>query len=472
MDSNVNLDRVLEILEERVLQCTGRYLTEAEIAVIKGSWDGKDYKEIARDSGYTMQYLQAGVGSPLWAMLSKVIGEGVQVKKLTLKPILLKVVKKDYFKKLKALNQNDDGLVGKTIIYGELPKVGLFYGREKDIKDLKYQVNILKQTCIAITGVGGVGKSFLIAKLIEEMLLEKPDNYEYIIWNTLTRYSSVDEIVAKLIKNFNLNGESKNFNEKISLLSNHLNTHRCLIVLDGFENIANVKNFEQKLESEDFFIGLTREPHQSSIIVTSQVPLEEITYVTKKFSFLSLRLEGLDERAAIQMLYEKGLSGEECKELVETYRGNPSELEVVTDRIHRFFGGSIKNFFKYKSTVIGPRLQAMLNQQFGQAGFLNNLQKQIMIYLAEEISKDSSFIPFSKLVDGLKERLNSELSISELIMALEVLEQRSLVETSKKFSKQEASYSLEPVVKKYILADPLGLVYEQSSKTKISNSSY
>ncbi|MHC5730193.1 MAG: NB-ARC domain-containing protein, partial [Nostoc sp.] len=128
-----------------------------------------------------------------------------------------------------------------------------------------------------------------------------------------------------------------------------------------------------------------------------------------------------------------------------------------------------ERFFEYSTTMMGPQIQAMLHVQFGQAGFLNNLQKQIMIYLAHQMSKVSTPIPFSKLVDDLKEQSSLEVSISELITAIDILECRSLIESSKKSRKQEVSYSLQPVVKKYILVDPLGLVNKEQNKMTTSH---
>lgn len=52
---------------------------------------------------------------------------------------------------------------------------------------------------------------------------------------------------------------------------------------------------------------------------------------------------------------------------------------------------------------------------------------------------------------------------------MEALDERSLIETSRKSSKQEICYSLEPVVKKYILVDALGLVYDKTSASQTSN---
>ena len=199
------------------------------------------------------------------------------------------------------------------------------------------------------------------------------------------------------------------------------------------------------------------------------MPLKDIAYVTQSLPLESLRLEGLDSNAAMQMLRDKGLFGNACIQLIENYRGNPSELDTVAERINRIFGGNVQKFFDYETTVIGPRLKVMLNMQFGQTGLLSDLQKQIMIFLAEELSKNSTPIPFFKLVSGLKERLGLKVSVSEVITAMEALDERSLIETSRKSSKQEVCYSLEPVVKKYILVDALGLVYDKTSASQTSN---
>ncbi|MBW4566055.1 MAG: ATP-binding protein [Mojavia pulchra JT2-VF2] len=462
MDSNkiFDIEKVLEILDEQVLQNAGRHLNQAERAVIRGSWDSKEYKEIAKDFGYSVYYLQQEVGPPLWTMLSKVLGNGIQVKKITLRNILMKVAK-EYYVNLEASKLDNDCLVGRTRIYGELPKIAFFYGREKDISHLKKQINTFKKRCIAITGVGGVGKSLVAAKLVEKILLEHSNVYEYVVWKKIERYSSIDSVVNDLINIFDLKFDKETLQQKISLLLQELCLHRCLLVIDGFEKLIQVKNYEEKLEYEDFLIGLTKEAHQSCLIITSQVPLEEVACITTDLPVVSLRLEGLEEDAAIQMLHEKGLSGEQCKNIIEIYRRNPSALEAVADRINRFFGGSVQRFFEYRTTLIEPRIQVMLNRQFGTPGFLSNLQREIMIYLAESTSDNGITIPFFKLIDDLKERYSLELSISEVITAMDILEQRSLVESSRKSTKQEVSYSLQPVVKKYILVDPLGLVHKR-----------
>ena len=51
---------------------------------------------------------------------------------------------------------------------------------------------------------------------------------------------------------------------------------------------------------------------------------------------------------------------------------------------------------------------------------------------------------------ALNHKRKVSLSISELITALEVLEKHSLIETIKDTIHEEISFTLQPVVKKYI----------------------
>lgn len=458
LDKDLRIEEVLEILEEQVYQHTGRYLLSSERDLIVGTWEGKEYKEIARDCGYELQYLQTGIAPQLWSMLTEVIGDGVQVKKIYLKKILFKVAKK-YYLHLEASKLANNSLVGQTITYGNVPKVTFFNGREEEINYLKKQINLFKRRFIALIGVGGIGKSSIVAKLIEELVLEKGNQYEFIFWINVNHCFSIEDLATEIINILGLKvSKDEAIEQKINLIIEKLNLSPSLLVLDGFESLAQVDNYEIKLRYKRLFVKFTQEQHQSCIIVTSQIPMEEIANSTTGLPIVSVKVEGLQEGAALEMLHERGLGGDECKHLIDIYRGNPSELESVADRIHRFFGGSVKRFLDYRTTAMGNQFQLMLHQQFGQSGLLSDLQRQIMIYLAEKISETSNSISFSELITGLKEQLNIEISVSELIMATEILEKRSLIEVIQRTNKEEVRYNLEPVIKKYILIDPFGLV--------------
>ncbi|MCC3412175.1 hypothetical protein [Microcoleus sp. PH2017_02_FOX_O_A] len=46
-------------------QNTGKYLSDIEMKVLQGSWEGKSYDEIATTYGYSAEYLNKDVGK-LW----------------------------------------------------------------------------------------------------------------------------------------------------------------------------------------------------------------------------------------------------------------------------------------------------------------------------------------------------------------------------------------------------------------------
>lgn len=73
----MNLEEGLEILDAVVFNKINRHLKDVEIIIIKGSWQGLNYDEIASNEGYAANYLQQDVGFKLWKLLSEVLGEKV-----------------------------------------------------------------------------------------------------------------------------------------------------------------------------------------------------------------------------------------------------------------------------------------------------------------------------------------------------------------------------------------------------------
>jgi hypothetical protein len=170
----------------------------------------------------------------------------------------------------------------------------------------------------------------------------------------------------------------------------------------------------------------------------------------------------------MQFLSALGLCNEEkrCSQLIQTYRGNPLELKAVSNRIHHFFASSTEKFFQDPTTLVSSRFQEMLNKVFGQG--LSKIQRQIMIYLADKIVLNFQYISFSKLLMELNQTHKISISTSELITALEGLEKNSLIESSKDPTTKEISFTIQPVIKKYITTDPLGLVHTSDASTTLA----
>ncbi|YAF99031.1 MAG: AAA family ATPase (plasmid) [Nodularia sp. CChRGM 3473] len=463
--TGVTFEEALVTLNNLVLDQRRRCLSEAEILVIQGAWNDIEYEEIANNSTYSRNYLQRRVAPPLWIMLSKIIGNGERVGKKSLRYFLEKVTK-EYQNQdtLKEQISPDNNLI--QIMGTKLPDVSSFYGRTRELSFLKEL--IIKQRCVLLSGVAGIGKSTLAAKLLTQLSIESPPQFDCLIWKSVAHAPILQDLVAELLEIINpLEPESsppKYTQAILSMLIKQLQSRRCLLVLDTSEALFQNTNFQQRLEYGLFFRRLTEEISQSCVLLTSRFLPDEIdSLIAAELPVGFLRIEGLDVDAAMQVLSSKGLTDiEQCSELIKTYRGNPSELKAVVNRIHHFFASSTEKFLENPTTLVSDQFQEMLNQVFSQKG-LSEIHRQIMIYLAEKLTLNEESVSFAKILMDMNNKQREFISTSELIRALERLEKDSLIESKKDSVTKEISFTLQPVIKKYIVTDPLGLVHNSSS---------
>ncbi|MGF2037191.1 MAG: NB-ARC domain-containing protein [Nostoc sp. CmiVER01] len=473
ISETVAFEEALVVVNNLVFAKRGKPLSDAEIRILRGGWNNREFVEIAENSPYSANYLQRRLAPQLWDLLSETIGNEERVGKRNLRYFLEQATKK-YSSVSSALNKEQvlplsDFVQG---IRGELPDLSNFYGRTQELINLKEL--IIKQRCVSLIGVAGVGKTALAAKLLAELSIS-PSDFDCLIWKSVAYAPKVQDLVAELIQLIQPSETSLSLPEitqtMITELVKQLKSRRCLLVLDEFDALFQKNNFEQRLDYRILFRRLVEEQHQSRLLLTSRVlPDEFDSLLSAKRHIEWVRVEGLDADAAMHFLATQGLTDtQKCNELINTYRGNPLELKTVADRINHFFGGSTKIFFQHKTTFFSNELQAMLDEAFGQV--LNEIQKQIMIYLADKIALTFRPIKFVEIINDLNQKQQAFVSTSELISALEKLERQSLIESNKDPVTKEISFTLQPAIKKYIMKDPQGLVRISHALPKLANAS-
>jgi len=467
----LTFEEALIIVDHLVFAKKSRHLSAAEIIILKGAWTDREYEEIAENSRFSLNYLQRSIAPKLWDMLSEMMGSETPVGKKRLRCFLEEITIKYHAELVSNAKQTPSIKEVLQIKGDQPPDVSSFFGRAEELTYLKDLT--IKQRCIALTGVAGIGKSALAAKLLASVSIEAQPRFDCLIWKSVAHAPLLPDLVSELINLIQPKESLPEYTqEKISVLLKQMQSRRTLVVLDADDAddaLFRRHNLEQRLEYEIFFRRLTEERHTSCLLLTSRVlPYELKTLIEAKRSIQSLKIEGLDSDAARQLLFSHGLTDQEkCDELIETYRGSPSELEAVADRIYRFFGTTEK-FFENKTTLISAQLQEMLNQIFGQQ--LSEIQREIMIYLAQEIDSNSKFINsnlkcigFNQILRHLNQNQTISVSTSALITALEDLEKDSLININRHQMTKEISFDLQPAIKKYILTDPMKLVRAKST---------
>lgn len=73
----MNFQDVIGIVESAIYQAKGRKLTDPELAVLRGSWEGLTYEEMAEGSPYRPNYLKGDVSHKFWKLLTEALGEQV-----------------------------------------------------------------------------------------------------------------------------------------------------------------------------------------------------------------------------------------------------------------------------------------------------------------------------------------------------------------------------------------------------------
>lgn len=79
-DSELSWEQTQNLADTLVFKYTSKHLSDIEIDVLRGAWEGKSYEEIAEQLFRSLSYINKDVGYRLWKRLSEALGEEVTKK--------------------------------------------------------------------------------------------------------------------------------------------------------------------------------------------------------------------------------------------------------------------------------------------------------------------------------------------------------------------------------------------------------
>ncbi|BAY28758.1 WD-repeat protein [Tolypothrix tenuis PCC 7101] len=322
-----------------------------------------------------------------------------------------------------------------------------FYGRDEDMKKLEKWVLDEHYRWIILYGFGGIGKTQLAVKLAEQV--EKQNKFDKLIWQQISYSTPKDQLVSELLDRLLPNSEQIISNVEKKFLE-ELKRQKILIILNEHELFEKEEQANDNRDSYKHYCNFLRqlswERHQSCIILTTREKPNNLDAVT---SFVKAHeLKGLDVNAGCQLLsdgigYPKNLTSDEQarKELVHRYDGNPLALKLVAGLIREHYSNERKFVdIHNKSLVVPEEIETILASVTKD---LNTFQKKILCYLAKVSD------PISR--DELDSNLPNGMHGSELPRVLETLKQRSLILLVQVSESNEYFYTLQPMVRKFVL---------------------
>lgn len=314
---------------------------------------GETYPKIAEIAGYDAEYIKV-VGCQLWRVLSRAFGERVT------KSNVLSVLRR-YSQQTLAVatvpNLEDaEGASSKQPQdWGDAIDVSTFYGRTKEVAKLVQWLVQDRCRLVAVLGMGGIGKTALVAKLAKQI----QDEFDYLIWRSLRNAPPVQDFLVELLQFFSQQQETnlpETVDGKILRLIEYLRSSRCLVVLDNAETILaprdRIGRYQEGYEGYGQLLRCVAEtPHYSCLVLTSrEKPRGLAAKEGETLPVRSLQLIGLPSSAGRKIFKARGsfwASEDEWRFLIEHYAGNPLALKMVAPVIKNLFNSSVYRFLDF-----------------------------------------------------------------------------------------------------------------------------
>ena len=157
------------VAKQVIFKKTGKHLSDVEMIVLQGSWEGKTYDEIAGMCGYTPDYLNKDVGNKLWKKLSDASGEKISKKNLR-EPL------ERASKEQQPISAKPNAPLPASVLVtdlpfpeGSIPLDSPLYMERDGIESLCYEAIVKPGSLIRIKAPSLMGKTSLMTRILAQV---------------------------------------------------------------------------------------------------------------------------------------------------------------------------------------------------------------------------------------------------------------------------------------------------------------
>ncbi|WP_414622944.1 NB-ARC domain-containing protein [Calothrix sp. CCY 0018] len=348
-NNNILFQEVLGLVESLIIAKTGKHLSNIELLVLRGSWKGHKYNQIAAEGGYTNEYIKNDIGPKLWKRLSLALNR--KVNKNNFKAILEqhiyqaekgKSIANKLLSKDNCIDKNNFIETAKPT-YHNLPSrdytklVGYEAQAKRILELLSFEWAI---PCVSIEGIGGAGKTTLALDIAYRCLKASNDIYleiksennlpffELIVFTSakshfftargvlprLRREKTLVDIFTSIVRTISFyNSQTKSFEETYEQIYKWLANMRTLLIID------NLDTLEEQQQVLSFLYEL---PPTVKALITSR----------EKTPFNTVALSSLTKTEALILIQQQAdekqidLNLLQCVQLYQTTGGIPAAI--------------------------------------------------------------------------------------------------------------------------------------------------
>jgi len=349
----MDVEEALRVADAAVFAKTKEHLTDIQRSILRGSWQGQKYDEIAANCYCEPQHIK-NVGAECWRLLSDATGE--------------KVTKKNFRAALERRSHPAEVPQPQQEAQEKTPfKNPDFVGREEVIAHLNTLITSRKAKVIGIYGKGGVGKSKLAEQYFEPFFEAK--GFKILRLDVGTETKSITCVESWIEDRLRLDFKDeleRDFDiiRLLDRLRRHLQAQRVGILID---------NLEPALDKDGKFIDqgyvqllrvLTEPKVQSMTLITSRESPNESKVTIDPYS-----LPELDEDAWREFFskFEINTNTPALSAMHRAYGGNALAMKVLCYPIQAIYESDLEAYWEdHKEYLLKGEIRDLVASQFNR----------------------------------------------------------------------------------------------------------